>query len=80
MARVEDKYSDLREEYDYSGGSNIVFFGVAPAIAKTSDALWKIYKLEYDGSDSPLRKIYANGIADFVHVWDTRATQVYSTS
>lgn len=63
---------------DYNGGTNPIYIGVAAPGTATSDALWQIKKLTYDGNNNPTNILAANGTTEFSQVWDNRASLSYS--
>ena len=44
----------------------------------TDEAKWQIVKFFYDGDGNMIKKIYADGNAGFVHVYDDRASYTYT--
>ena len=44
----------------------------------TDEAKWQIIKFFYDADDFPIKTVYANGNAGFVHVYDDRASLTYT--
>jgi len=69
----------LHVELDYTGGpgDSPVYVGFALPGAATSDAVWKIMKLVYSGSNMT-QLLWAGGSVQFVNVWDNRAGLTYS--
>ena len=60
--------------YDSSG--NVEYIGKATPGSATSAAVWQIQKITYDGSDATEIN-FAGGSAEFVNIWDNRATYTY---
>lgn len=53
------------------------YYGVAPAGAATSEAVWMIQKLTFGPGNSMLTQ-HADGNAEFDNVWDNRAGLTYT--
>lgn len=64
-------------QFDYAGGSNLIYVGSAPPGVATSFAGWQIRKFTYDGSSNITSILYANGLTTYNLVWDDRATYTY---
>lgn len=67
-------------ELDYAGGpgDSPTFVGFAEPGHATSEAVWKIMRLTYSGSNIIAREwALTDGKADFKNVWDDRATLTY---
>lgn len=66
-------------ELDYTGGpgDQPTFIGWAPPSKLTSDAVWKISKQTFSGSNL-VRRQWADGNTKFDNVWDDRAILSYS--
>lgn len=86
MAILVDNFSGtpqegkgLKIELDYTGGpgDQPVFVGYAPPGKLTSDAVWKIMKLNYTGANL-VERLWADGDTKFDNVWDNRAVLSYS--
>lgn len=58
-------------------GSNYLYVGYAFPGTETTAARWQIRKLTYSG-DTPILIEFAGGSADFVNVWNDRASLDYS--
>jgi len=52
------------------------YIGESPVGATTTDASWRIYRLENTGTAS-LIKMWADGSDQFNKVWDNRASYTY---
>lgn len=52
------------------------YIGEAPIGSATSDSVWKIYRLNFTGTNSFSRK-WADGSDKFDKVWDNRDTYTY---
>lgn len=61
-----------QSRYDYDAGNLLIYSGIAPQGAATSDAKWLIQKYTYDGANN-LTSIKTS--KENV-VWDNRATSV----
>ena len=80
--------ADFQDEIDYDGGSNPVYMGTAPPGAAKSDEKWQIQKLTYDGSGNIISIRFAAAAGgdqadqtnQYVHVWDDRASLVYTAT
>ena len=86
MAIIVDNFSGtplegrgLRIELDYTGGpgDQPTFIGWAPPGKLPADAVWKICKLEYTGTNL-IRRTWADGDTKFDNVWNDRASLSYS--
>lgn len=66
-------------ELDYVGRTDgqPVFVGYAPPGKLTSDAVWKIMKLTYDGNSQLTSRLWADGDTKFDNVWDNRLVLTY---
>jgi hypothetical protein len=67
---------------DYTG-TNLIYKGLARPGSVTSDELWQIAKLAYDGSGNLLSILWPQiepGVVstDFIFEWDDRASYTYS--
>lgn len=56
--------------------STINYIGEAAFGTQPSDPFWRIYSLNYNGSDFNIR--FANGDDSFSNIWNDRATYIYS--
>jgi hypothetical protein len=56
---------------------NITYIGEADPGTSTDQALWRVKRV-LEHADGSLSVLWASGTASFVHVWDDRATFVYS--
>ena len=66
---------------DFDGNGNEIYHGWAIPGSATSDPVWKIIKLEYDGNGNRVSKKYVV-VSDqygvfFKSVWDDRAGLTY---
>lgn len=67
-------------ELDYTGGpgDQPTYVGFAAPGSATSDAVWKVMRLTYSGSNLIERKwALTDGKADFKNAWDDRTTLTY---
>ena len=69
------KYASM---FDNSGGSNPIYYGIAPPGASTGSAVWQIRKFAYDGSGNLTSMLYADGTNAFTKTWTSRAGYTYS--
>lgn len=79
---IPDSYQDLAFQGEYSG-TNLIYKGFARPGAGTSDAVWQISKLAYDGSNNLTSITWpqdanAHASNDYQFVWANRATYTYS--
>lgn len=64
--------------FDYNGGSDLVYLGLAYPGTLTSDPFsWQIRKFTYDGSGNLTSMLYAGGNYAFTWRWDDRASYTY---
>lgn len=80
---IQDSSLDQAYQGDYLGGMQLVYKGFARPGSFTSDSVWQIAFIQYDGSgnlDSITWPQLPNGVAssDYVFVWDDRASYTYS--
>ena len=68
---AETKYSALI----YDAGGGVTYYGFAEPGSTTSAAKWRIMK--GDSSSNPTTYYYANGTANFIHVWDNYMNYTY---
>ena len=66
------------ELFDYVGGTNPIYIGMAVPGTATATAGWQLRKLAYDANGNVTSILHANGVADFTNVWDSRAAYSYS--
>ena len=71
---TEVRFKAEKVVYDESGTDK--YFGFALPGTATSVAQWKIFKLEYTGTDWVIK--YANGSPTYTNIWDNRLTLSYS--
>jgi len=62
-------------EYDVNG--NLIYYGIAYGSTQASDVGWKIQKFVYDVSGNLLSRHWANGVEEFVSVWNDRGSLSY---
>lgn len=65
-------------EFDFSGGSNLIYFGQALTGSSTGSGVWQIRKFTYDGSNNLVSMLYADGTIAFTKTWTSRASYTYS--
>lgn len=63
---------------DYVGGTYPIYLGRAEAGSATSDNVWQIRKLVYDGNNNVVSMLLAGGTRNYKSVWDDRASLSYS--
>jgi YD repeat-containing protein len=66
----------IRADYDVNG--NVTYFGLSHPMAQTSDPLWQIRLLTYDGNGNLINWLWASGDRKFDKVWDNRGGYAYS--
>lgn len=68
----------LAKRLDYTGGpaGSPVYIGWALPGSLTANAVWKITKLTYSGTDL-VSQVWADGNTKFDNVWDNRASLTY---
>lgn len=57
---------------------NLTYVGFSRPGGATTDSVWKIMKLSYDGSNNLSNVQWAAGSPAYKHIWDDRASIVYS--
>lgn len=55
--------------------TTVTYIGESPANSATTDAVWKIFKI--DSTTNPTSLKYADGSTSFNKVWNDRATYTY---
>jgi len=68
---------EMTIKIEYSSG-NPIYIGMTEIGNATGDAKWQIKKITYDVDGNPTDIQWADGTAEFVKVWDNRATYSYS--
>lgn len=66
----------LRAEYD--GNSLLIYFADAVSGSLTSDPVWRIRNLTYDGNGNFVALTWPNGSTASTFIWDNRDTYTYS--
>lgn len=64
--------------FAYTADQDVEYIGKAAPGSDTSDAVWQITKLTYDGNNNITTTKYASGNKVFDKIWDNRANYVYS--
>ena len=75
LQKINAANLSIRIEYD--GSSNPIYLGIAAPGTPTSQALWQIRKLTFDGSNNVTAIEYADGTPSFIKEWDERTTGGY---
>lgn len=75
-------FGDVAQLMDYVGGTNLIYLGKAIPGSATSDDVWQIRKLAYDGSNNVTSVKWPtnpSGSAsnDYTFEWDDRASYTY---
>ena len=76
--RTESRTSFVSELFDYAGGSNIIYHGIAHPGALASEAKWQIKKFTYDASNNITKIEWAGGTSENDKIWNSRTTYIYS--
>jgi hypothetical protein len=63
---------------DYNASAQLIYLGKAASGSAKASALWKIANLLYDASGNLIDIQFAGGDTLYAHVWNDRATLVYS--
>jgi len=71
-----DLQDNLRQIFDYDGGSQVVFLGRAQPNATKGDSVWQIRRFTIVSS-RVTETNFANGTLEFDKEWDERATYDY---
>jgi YD repeat-containing protein len=79
---IPASFGDLAFRGDYTG-TDLIYKGFARPGSATSDDVWQIAKMSYDGSHNLLtitwpQNALAKASSDFQFEWDDRATYTYS--
>ena len=81
---IPNSFSDMAFQGDYGmSGTNLIYKGFARPGALTSNDVWQISKMTYDGSNNLLtvkwpQNASGNASNDFAFEWDDRASFTYS--
>lgn len=80
---IPDSFLDEAFEGDYVGGPNLIYKGFARPGALTSNDVWQIAKLTYDGNNNVLtikwpQNSFGVASTDYEFEWDDRAIYTYS--
>jgi hypothetical protein len=59
-------------------GDTIIYKGEAEIGTLDADSVWRIRRITLEGTEQDVNEEWANGVGDFAHVWDDRATYTYS--
>ena len=78
LAKDSTLTNKFTAQFDYSGGSNLIYFGQAATGSATSSAVWQIRKFTYDGSSNLATMKFANGSISYNSIWDDRASLSYT--
>lgn len=73
---VSDQSNDLIYNMSYNGSDKIEYLGEAKVGSSGSDAVWKIWKYGYTGSN--LTSVRLAGVGEHSSVWDDRASLEYA--
>jgi hypothetical protein len=79
---IPSSFGDLAFQGAYSS-NNLIYFGQARPGSSTSDAVWKISYLTYDGSGNLLtiqwpQDTNGNASSEYIFIWEDRAGYTYS--
>lgn len=69
--------SNMAFRLEYDGNNNPIYLGLAAPGTATSDTLWQIRKLTFDGNNNVTAIQYADGTPSFTKEWDERTTGGY---
>lgn len=77
---MTNPHRHLTVEVDYAGRTDgqPVYVGYADPLSVTSQPVWQIMRIDYDGSNNLIQRVWAGGDVYFDKVWDDRAVLVYS--
>ena len=81
MANNFISFDDSRRQIlDYASRTDgqPVYIGKAHPDALTSESKWQIKKFTFNGSDQVTNIDFADGIANYVHIWDNRTSLDYT--
>lgn len=70
--------SNLNIKLQYDGNNNPIYLGLAAPGTLTSQSLWQVRQLTFDGSNNLTGMTYAGGTPNFDKKWDDRAGYSYS--
>lgn len=68
----------ITERWDYDGGGNMIYHGMALPGSLTSDAVWFIEKYTYNASNQPTLHELADGNDLPDNIWDSRSSIAYA--
>ena len=70
--------AQLINQISYNASQDIEYVGYAAPGSATSETVWKIIKIIYDGNDNIVQVLFAEGTRKFDKEWDERASYSYS--
>ncbi len=65
------------QQVDFEG-NDIIYKGWAATGSVTSDAVWRIQRITFVGTDDDVVMVWANGDGNFDNIWDDHLTLPYS--
>lgn len=68
-----DAGSPYMQQMDYSGGTNVIYLGMADPGTATSKNRWRVQKFTYDANNNVTSITFMNGSDNFDQIWDNRA-------
>lgn len=76
LALAGTNSTDYTTRVDFVG-ETVIYRGEAAPGSDEAAAVWRIRKITF-APDGDVSTVYANGSAEFAHVWADRATEIYS--
>lgn len=64
--------------FDYDGSGNTIYIGNAQPGSASSDSVWRIKQLNYNGSNQITSIKFPNGSPAYNFIYDNRTTLTYS--
>lgn len=70
----------VKKKMENLSSGQTLYIGEAYPGTSTSEARWRIQKMEYDDGENmpPTGIVWADGTSEFTKVWDDRTTYTYS--
>lgn len=72
-----DAGSPYQQQFDYSGGTNVIYLGMADPGTSVNAAKWRIQKFAYDVNNNVTSITFASGSDNFDQIWANRASLTY---
>lgn len=71
-------HGDMQTRVAYNAAGDVEYIGLARPGALTTAAEWQIKKIIYDATPQSTAVLFADGVNDYVKVWDDRDHYAYT--